>query len=249
MRDFCFSRHVPNATDATDQVIGPLPFACKVLSVRGRYRTPAASGGSPELDIKRVPDGTAVGSGTSVLSAAIQLESTKATQTLTSTGVAPSDGHTVTIGSTVYTFKTALTAPAVPFEVLIGVSAAVALDNLKSAINASAGAGTVYGTGTTAHPTVTATTNTDTTQLIEAITSGTAANSIATTETSATLSWGAATMTGGKGQAADVNFTATLASDRALARGDSLGLDFSGTLTNLVDLDLLVTVHRTSAIR
>lgn len=123
---------------------------------------------------------------------------TKATQTLTSDATAPNDDDTVTIGSTVYTFKTTLsTGPAVPFEVLIGASAAEALDNLKSAINASAGAGTTYATGTTAHPDVTATTNTDTTQVIEAKEGGAASNAIATEETSDHLSWGDTTMDGG----------------------------------------------------
>lgn len=123
----------------------------------------------------------------------------KATATLTSTGTAPSDGDTVTIGSTVYTFKTALTtAPAtVAYEILIGVSAAVALDNLKSAINKTSGEGTTYGTGTVAHPTVTATTNSNTEQVIEALTAGSTANAYATTETSGQLSWGAASMLGG----------------------------------------------------
>jgi predicted RecA/RadA family phage recombinase len=123
---------------------------------------------------------------------------TKASGTITSDATAPGDGDTVTIGSTVYTFKTALTSPAEPFEVLIGVSAAVALDNLKSAINATAGEGTTYATGTTAHPSVTATTNTNTTQVVEALAAGAAGNDIATTETSSHLAWGATTLFGAK---------------------------------------------------
>lgn len=125
------------------------------------------------------------------------LTEAKATGTLTSDATAPADGDTVTIGSTVYTFKDTLTDPAVPYEVLVGVSAATALDNLKSAINATAGAGTTYGTGTVAHPSVSATTNTDTTQVVEALAIGTAGNAIASTEASDHLSWGAATLTGG----------------------------------------------------
>lgn len=121
-------------------------------------------------------------------------DAVQATQTLTSDATAPSDGETVTIGGYVYTFKTALT-PA-PFEVLIGASAAVALDNLKSAINVDGTVG-VYGAGTYAHPDVTATTNTNTTQVVQAINSGTEANAIATTETSAHLSWGAGTLASG----------------------------------------------------
>lgn len=122
-----------------------------------------------------------------------------AENTITSNGTAPADGATVTIGSTVYTAKTALTEPAVPYEVLIGVSAATFLDNLKSAINATAGAGSTYGTGTVAHPDVVATTNGDTTQVVVARAPGVSYNAIATTENSATLSWADATLGGGAG--------------------------------------------------
>lgn len=115
--------------------------------------------------------------------------------TITSDATAPDDGDTVTIGAKTYTFKTTLTGAA--NEVLIGASAAAALDNLKSAVNASAGAGTTYGTGTTANASVVATTNTDTTQLFVNRTVGTAGNSVATTETSAHLSFGGATLAGG----------------------------------------------------
>jgi len=122
----------------------------------------------------------------------------KATQVLTASTIA--DGETVTIGtagvnSRTYTFKTTLSGAA--FEVLIGASDATALDNLKSAINATAGAGTTYGTGTTAHPEVSATTNTDTQQTVEALQAGTAGNAIATTTTCAASTWGAAVLAGG----------------------------------------------------
>lgn len=120
---------------------------------------------------------------------------TAATGTLTSTGVAPADGDTVTIGERTYTYKTALTGAA--DEVLIGASAAAALDNLKSAINGTAGAGTTYGTGTAAHEEVTAGTNTDTTQVVTSNEEGFGGNSIATTEASTVLSWGAATLASG----------------------------------------------------
>lgn len=122
----------------------------------------------------------------------------QATGTLTSDATAPSDGETVVIGGVTYTYKTTLTGAA--FEVLIGANAAAALTNLKSAINASAGAGTTYGTGTTAHPSVTATTSTSTTQVVQAIAAGTPGNAITTIETSAHLSWGGATLSGGTAQ-------------------------------------------------
>ncbi len=131
---------------------------------------------------------------------------TKATQTLTLSGTV-SNNETVVINGRTYTFKTALTGAA--DEVLIGANAAASLDNLKSAINASAGAGTTYGTGTTAHTTVEATTNTDTTQVIQARVTGTAANSYGTTETITNGSWGAATMAGGANPTA-AEFTTAL---------------------------------------
>lgn len=122
------------------------------------------------------------------------VETVKATQVLTSDATAPDDGETVTIGNKVYTFKTALTPT--EGEVLIGISAATALDNLKAAINHTGTPDTDYKCAA-AHTQVTATTNSDTQQTVEAILAGTAANAFATTETSAHLSWAAATLTGG----------------------------------------------------
>lgn len=131
----------------------------------------------------------------------------KATGVLTGTDVF-SDGETITIGGSngkTYTMKTALSSPAVVNEVLIGASLAASLDNLKSAINGSAGEGTTYSTGTVAHPNVTATTNTDTAQTVEAYRVGTYGNSITTTETGDNCSWGAATLENG----ANANFLIT----------------------------------------
>ena len=111
-----------------------------------------------------------------------------ATATLTSDTNPPTDTKTVTIGDVVYTFVTALTTdPAeVPYEVLIG-TAAESLDNLKSAINGTAGEGTTYGTGTVAHPLVSATTNTDTSQIIAVKIAGDTSIDVSTDDTS--LSW------------------------------------------------------------
>lgn len=108
-----------------------------------------------------------------------------------------SDGDTVTIGDKVYTAKTALSSAVRPNEVLIGVSTAVFLDNLKSAVNGTAGVGTTYSTGTVAHKFVSATTNTDTTQKFVAIFAGEDYNSLATLETGANLSWADTTLGGG----------------------------------------------------
>jgi hypothetical protein len=118
--------------------------------------------------------------------------------TITSDGTVADDGDTITIGSKTYTFKTALSDPAVVNEVLIGASAAAMLDNLKAAVNGAAGEGTLYSTGTTANAQAQATTNTDTTQLIVALTIGEAGNSVVFTESAAhTTVSGSGTLTGG----------------------------------------------------
>lgn len=67
------------------------------------------------------------------------------------TGV-PANNGTVTIAGVVYTFKTALTPAA--NEVFRGVDAAAMAANLAAAVNAGVGAGTLYGTGTVANPSV-----------------------------------------------------------------------------------------------
>lgn len=122
----------------------------------------------------------------------------KATGLLTGTD-APSDGEEFVIGAKTYVAKTALTAPETENEVLIGISLATFLDNLKAAVNDAGGTpGTDYGSDTTANATVTATTNTATTQAFEAITAGTAGNLLATTTDAVDLSWGATTLTGGE---------------------------------------------------
>ena len=78
------------------------------------------------------------------------------------------------------------------------------LDNLKLAINGGTGEGTLYSTGTVAHPYFIATTNTDTAQTIVSRTVGDAAfttlvNALATTETMANTSWADTTFGGGTG--------------------------------------------------
>ena len=110
---------------------------------------------------------------------------------ITSDATAPSDTDTITIDTKIYTFKTALTP--VEGEVLIGVSAAAALDNLKAAINHTGTPDTDYKCAVV-HPTVTATTNTDTTQLVAAKTKGVAGNSIALAEASTHLTVDAAVL-------------------------------------------------------
>ena len=67
------------------------------------------------------------------------------------------DGDEITIGGITYTWKTALSEDAVPYEVLIGDDNSDAAANLQKAITAGDTEGTNYSTGTVAHPLVTAT--------------------------------------------------------------------------------------------
>lgn len=118
---------------------------------------------------------------------------------------------TITIGTRTYTFVTELTETilgnttgAVADQIYYVTSVAVALDNMKKAINASGLAGTDYSTGTTANLDVVATTNTDTTQVIVSKLTGTVANAIATTETIANHAWTGLVMASGTGATGSV---------------------------------------------
>jgi len=113
-----------------------------------------------------------------------------------------SNTETVTIDVKTYTFQTTLTN--VDGNVQIGVDLATSLANLAGAINLTGVAGTDYATATTIHPTAFASAITATTLVATAKTQGTGGNTIATTETSATASWGGATMSGGGGTTAVV---------------------------------------------
>jgi hypothetical protein len=140
---------------------------------------------------------------------------------------------TVTIGTTVYTVVDALSetygANAIPYQVLKGASEATMLDNLKSAINATAGAGTTYSTGTVAHPDVVATTNADTTQIIRGRVPGISLNALATTETMANTSWADTTLGGGTG-ASDPGVTTAGATFTIGSRTYTAVIELSETL-------------------
>lgn len=142
---------------------------------------------------------------------ALVTESTDANATWTGADIAngvaavTSDAATVTIDGVTYTAVTSLAEThgldPVAYQVLWVTSEAVFLDNLKSAINESGTAGTDYSSNTSEHPTVTATTNANDSQIVQAKLTGTDGNSIATTDTLGNYAWGAATLTGGTGDA------------------------------------------------
>jgi hypothetical protein len=118
-----------------------------------------------------------------------------ATGTLTSTG-AFSDGETVTIGTQTYTFRSPFVDAANNINAA-GTQAATH-ENLRRAINGDGVQGTNYGTGTPVNADVTAA-DTGTTNVLTAKKAGTFGNTVATTETGANISFGAATLTGGSG--------------------------------------------------
>jgi hypothetical protein len=118
-----------------------------------------------------------------------------ASGTITSDNTAPSDGDTVTIGTKVYTFKTALTPT--EGEVLINSTADAALLNLIRAINHSGTANTDYKVAAANTQVTAATSVTSHAFKVTAITPGSGGNAIATTETSSHLSWGGVVLAGG----------------------------------------------------
>lgn len=103
------------------------------------------------------------------------------------------DAETITIGETAYRLVTALS---VAYDVLIGATASITINNLIAAITAGAGEGTVYGTGTAEHPDVTASSRPGIMDATAKV-AGAAGNSIATVSTSINATWGAATLQGG----------------------------------------------------
>ena len=72
-RELAITINIPNNTDAVDQIAFIAPCDCQLVRVEERHGTGSTSG---TLDIERVPDGTAVGSGTSMLTATMSLSGT-----------------------------------------------------------------------------------------------------------------------------------------------------------------------------
>lgn len=104
------------------------------------------------------------------------------------------DGETVAIGATVeYRYVTVL---AQAYDVLIGATASLTILNHIAAVNDSGIEGVNYGNGTQAHPDVTAASAPGQMDVTANI-AGVGGNSIVTTSTSLTATWGAATLEGG----------------------------------------------------
>ncbi len=115
---------------------------------------------------------------------------------LTSDNTNVADGATVTIGSIIYRFKTTIVKAN---DVAIGLTADISLQNLANAINGTGNRGTDYFYTTVTHPLVSSGVVASNAITITAKLQGTDQNLIATTETSAHLSFGSSTLTGGIG--------------------------------------------------
>ncbi len=128
---------------------------------------------------------------------------TAASGVLTSNNSQVTAGKTVTLGARIYTFVAALsTGPTVPDEILIGSDADDTLLNLKKAINAEAGIGVKYSTGTVVHPDVTCGAVTAHAVTVTAKVAGLDGNAIAKATDETTLDWDG---TGGFLTGGDIN--------------------------------------------
>lgn len=145
------------------------------------------------------------------LSAAASLTAAAKVLTFTSN---PAAADTVTIGTNTYTFRASLTTPATANEVLIGADLTASRNNLVAAVMRAAGAGTTYGSDTTANAAATAVATSTDALTATAKTKGTSGNAIAIAEASANAAWagGATTLSGGTdASAADFNTALLLA--------------------------------------
>lgn len=113
---------------------------------------------------------------------------------LTSDGTNPTSGNTLTIDGDVYVFRSSLTF--VGKEIKLGGTAAITLDRIKEAVNYTGSPGVNYNVAGP-HPTVRATTNTNTTQVLAARVAGVEGNSIHVSEASSHLSLPTSQLTGG----------------------------------------------------
>lgn len=102
-------------------------------------------------------------------------------------------GESIIIGATVYLFTQAL---AQAYDVLLGGTASITINNLIAAVNDSGGEGTVYGNGTSAHPDVTASSEPGKMNATAKV-AGAAGNTIVTQSSAPNATWGAATLQGG----------------------------------------------------
>lgn len=184
-------RFVPNVDTATsggtDVVLVGTPSVPNQFYASGDI-TPGTPGIGTEKKFVITQDTIVVASLTSTAIAA--------SLALTITSNTGADTQTVTINGQTYTFNTSLTNTA--NNVLIGADNTTMAANLAAAINAGAGAGTTYGTGTVANAAVTASATAGVVT-VTAKTAGSVGNSVTVAETLTNGSWagGATSLAGG----------------------------------------------------
>jgi hypothetical protein len=66
IQDLVVTQTIPNATDAVNLIVLIAPFNCKLVAVRARHKTASTSG---TMDVVKAASGTAVASGTTLLTA------------------------------------------------------------------------------------------------------------------------------------------------------------------------------------
>lgn len=152
---------------------------------------------------------------TQVLTEVTVPSAASATSTLTF-GAAPGDGDTVTIGSTVYTFKATLTPS--DWEVLVEASASDSLDNLIWAINNEAGHPGKFQVPN-AHTEVSAAAGAGDTMDVTALTAGTWANLVATDTDVGSASWTGSYLAGGAGDVVVLSVASSEAPSETAAVG------------------------------
>lgn len=164
---------------------------------------------------------------------------TQASGVLTSNNTNVSNGDTVTIGSTVYTFVTALAVTFTAGQVLIGSSADNSLTHLAAAINGTGG-GVYWALKPNPQVTSSAVAShalTITAQSTDA--SGAAlGNSITTTTTAATLYWASATLTGGAAGSLDVSVNVSSIAPLAAPNRITGQFTSTGTATKIVSAQI-----------
>lgn len=147
----------------------------------------AGDGSTTEFSLSHLP--------TQIISAFLTT-SVSATVTGTVSGQ-PSDGDTVTVAGSVFTFKTALNN-AVANQVKIGASASASWQNMTDAVNVAPGvAGSTYSLPTSANGFVTAAWNGSTTITITATQGGAGGNALAVSESAANFVWADTQLSGG----------------------------------------------------
>jgi hypothetical protein len=129
--------------------------------------------------------------------------------------------ETITIGTTAYRGVNFLAAAN---DILIGATASDSLDNLIAAVNAAAGEGTTYGTGTTVNLFASAAAGAGDTVTLTSLLRGVGGH-YATTETAAQMSFGAAALTGG----ASEDVVAATAADGSMYVPAGVPITLNGT--------------------